>query len=197
MMANENSFFLQRWRHEIESRDPDRKILEGHRKEIDGVQKSARQTLFWSFVSLFYILGNMHIGVRETHQNTDGEISVWGIPIFGISEKTFLTFLLIMTSYRAIIFLFLILKIHMVGNLLLALKEIICASQYDAAWKEARLEENSVTETDEEYRRNRDVWLFMMDHRFMGMLEYFFAPILFPALLSLAALVMLATRVYF
>ena len=183
-MANENSSLRQRWRNEIESCDPNHLVLKNHRKEIESVYQSARRTMFWSFVSLFYIFGNMHIGVREAYQNAGGEMIVWGIPILGISEKTFLSFLLIMTLYRAVIFLFVVVKIHIIGNLLLALKEIICVSQHDPAWNEFDMKTGfsdgtPVTEKDEEYRGKRDVWLFMMRHRFMGMLEYFLAPIFF------------------
>ena len=42
-----------------------------------------------------------------------------------------------------------------------------------------------------------ETWLFMMKFRLMGFLEYFFAPIIFPTVLALWALFVLAMEVYF
>ena len=97
----------------------------------------------------------------------------------------------------------------------MAFKEMISLSSYAIGWKEheqryRNLEppfgisisghsERSprITEgKDEEYIDKREVWLFMMKYRLMGFLEYFFAPIVFPIILSIWALCMLAMEVF-
>ena len=214
-MADGDPTMLVRWRNDIQDRDPEYHCMKHHKKSVVYVHPQSRLIILWSFVSLFYIYGDISIGIREDQHNSANEVVVWGIPFVGITETTFIYFIFIMTIYFFMKFIFSIIRMHISCNSWMAFKEMISLSDYDVGWKEGEERYKSpeppvgisfsvhsegsprVTEKkDEEYTDNREMWLFMMRYRLMGFLEYFFAPIIFPAVLAFWALFMLAMEVF-
>ena len=225
-MADRKPTMLERWRNNIQDQDPQYKCMKYHKKSIANSRPQSRLVIFWSFVSLFYIYGDISIGTRGNQNNSVNEVVVWGIPFFGITEITFLQFISIVTLYYLFKLIFSIVRVHILCNSLMAFKELISLSGYDIRRekheKRYRSPERPVgislsvssgenpqsfdpqstnpqitQKKDEEYIDNREMWLFMMKYRLMGFLEYFFAPILFPTILALWALFVLAMEVFF
>ena len=214
-MTDRNSPILERWRNYIRDHDPEYECMKHHKKSIINTRPQSRLSVFWSFVSLFYIYGDISIGIRDNQTDTVSEVVVWGIPFVGITETTFLSIVFIMTLYYSLKSIFSIIRVHIFCNSLMAFKEVISLSSFDIGWKgheqtyrnlkapvgislSGHLEGNpQITERkDEEYVDKREVWLFMMEYRLMGFLEYFFAPIIFPSILAFWALCMLAMEVF-
>lgn len=213
-MANWYSSIRLRWRDEIKRRDPSYSCIKHHKKNIGSARRSGRLVVFWSFVSVFYIYGDISIGIQDPQKNLNEEVIVWGIPFLGVTEKTFLSFLCILVLYYSINLLFVIMRVHIISNSILALKEIVCLSKYSTGWVEHDVGyENpeppvgisfSVTsggghkvseKRDDEYAEKREMWLFMMKYRTMGFFEYFLAPIIFPIAISSWALSALLAKV--
>lgn len=119
-----------------ETQDPSYSSMKYHRKNIGSARRSGRLVVFWSFVSLFYIYGETGIGIRDMHKSLNEEVIVWGIPFLGVTETTFLSFLCILLLYYSISFLFVIVRVHVISNSVLALKEIICLSKFSTGWIE-------------------------------------------------------------
>ena len=214
-MAGKNPSMLERWRNYIKDHDSEYECMKHHKKSIISTRPQSRLAVFWSFVSLFYIYGDISIGIRDNQTDTVSEVVVWGIPFVGITETTFLSIVFIMTLYYSLKSIFSIIRVHILCNSLMAFKEMISLASFGIGWKEygqtyrnpkapvgnsfsGHLEGNPwITERkDEEYIDKREVWLFMMKFRLMGFLEYFFAPIVFPIILSIWALCMLAMEVF-
>ena len=214
-MVGRNPSMLERWRNYIQDHDPEYECMKHHKKSIISSRPRSRLAVFWSFVSLFYIYGDISIGNREYQNDTVNEVVVWGIPFVGITETTFLSIVFIMTLYSSLKSMFSIIRVHILCNSLMAFKEMISLSGFDIGWKEHEERYQTpeppvgisfsghsergpqITEKkDERYIDNREVWLFMIKYRLMGFLEYFFAPIIFPTILAFWALCILAMEVF-
>ena len=220
-MADRNPTMLERWRNDIQEHDPEYECMKHHKKSIANTRPKPRLIVFWSFVSLFYVYGDISIGNRGNQDNSVNEVVVWGVPFIGIAETTVLSFVFILILYHFLKLMFSIVRVHILCNSLMAFKEFISLSGYDTGWNEheerygnhERLvgislsvrserglrvtDPRSTERKDEEYIDNREMWLFMMKYRLMGFLEYFFAPIVFPIVLAFWALFVLAMEVFF
>lgn len=207
-MADENLEISKETREDISGANPKYDCVKDHKREVAKVRRAGRLTVLWSFISLFFVYGDMTIGVDEGNRSSGEAAIVWGIPIIGITEETFLFFLLIMTMYYMVNFVFVIVRVHIMSNSWQALKVILCMpmSEKDKAWSEIELEEEveqqfagKNTEGSDEQKaaeaENRELIRLMIRYRLMGFLEYFFAPIFFPAVLCLWALGVLVSGV--
>ena len=187
-------FPITRWVYEIAQLDPELNCMKIHKDKIGNARRSSRIVVLWSFISLFYIHGGMRIGTEEAYQKASEAVVVWGIPVIGITERVFLFFLLIVILYFTINFAFVTIRIHLAANSWLALKEILCISDHDKGYFDASAQ---LDHANENIARESEFALLMVQHPVMGFLEYLFAPILFPAILSLWAIIVLLVRAFF
>ena len=182
-----------------------------------------RVSIFWSSISIFYIHSDLHLNIATTAEGVQGIATPWGIPVAGITEEKFLVLLFILTLYFMIKFLFFVLKAHRKSNIYIIFRHFYSVgddtksfhtgggSYFDLKYQrtfeksipsvvlgEPTTEQSANDDySDSKLRQRYDTWLFMYHYRFVGFLEYFFAPIIFPASVGLWALIQLAAQVYF
>ena len=187
-------------------------------------RRDRKLTILWSFISIFYVLGDLGLNVAHTGNEEEVSAIVRGILITGITESKLLIFLIIILAYFVIKFIFSTWKLHRQLNGTRLLKhfwtlhkgefttgfvtspkpsylELHCSESFSESIKEEVLE-NTVEPKqpdDESISANRkryDIQLFMYYYRIVGSLEYIFAPLIFPALLSVCAIVLLAVELF-
>ena len=195
-------------------------LIEMYKKHMDDEpnRRTRKFTILWSSISIFYILGDLHLNVADTGNEEKGNAIAWGIPITGITEDKLLIFLLIMSLYFLAKFVFSIIKLH---------RQLIITQLFDHFWSLRKDEFTKGSHTDSQgsylaFQRNEttkeknrpfprivgseidlsisenknkfDTWLFMYHYSVVGLLEYFFAPVIFPAILGICAIVTLAVE---
>ena len=171
-------------------------------------RRTRKISVFWSFISIFYVHSDLHLNITEIAEDTRG-ITPWGVPIAGITEEKFLHFLFIMVLYFIIKFFFSMIKINRDTNIANIFMHFLSVDGFSVGlqtgdgsrkeiiqrFKAARL---SKDDPDNNYiERRRYTWLFIYRYRIIGFLDYFFTPIFFPAILGFWALIVLAIRVWF
>ena len=159
----------------------------------ESIRRTRKATIFWSFISILYIYGDLHVNTIKT----TGGAAPWGIQIGGVTAEKFLIFLFIITLYYIFQLFFSIVKISMKYKVYRLIHYILTMPGEGVGWEEAGLEihaENSGKDSNYDLKHER--WLFMYKNRVVGLLEHFFAPIIFPVLLSLWALVSLGVKVF-
>ena len=172
-------------------------------------RRTRKISVFWSFISIFYVHSDLHLNITEIAEGTRGIVTPWGIPITGVTEEKFLHFLFIMVLYFIIKFVFSMIKINKDTNIVNIFMHFLSVDDFSVGlqtgdgsrkeiiqqFKMARLSED---DPDNNYiERRRYTWLFIYRYRIIGFLDYFFTPILFPAILGFWALIVLAIRVWF
>ena len=186
-------------------------------------RRTRKLTILWSSVSIFYILGDLHLNVTNTGNEDEGNAIAWGIPITGITEEKLLIFLFIISLYFLAKFFFSIVKLNRQLNLIYLFnhfwslgknehrmdshtstqesyvgfqrdsKGSIGFSIIDGKFKPSQPKDESISGNKDRY----DTWLFMYHYRVIGSLEYIFAPVLFPSILGIYAIVNLAIELFF
>ena len=190
--------------------------------EEEANRRTRRITVFWSSVSIFYIHGDLHLNIATTAEAVNGTATPWGIPIAGITEAKFLVVLSILTLYFITKFAFFVIKAHRKVNIWLIVKRLCSVDEHTKSFhtgmgsffdlKQNRTFEKAIPRailgdratrksTDDDYsdsqlRQRYDTWLFMYHYRIVGSLEYVFAPLIFPALLSIYAISVLAVELF-
>ena len=165
-------------------------------KEED-IRRTRKATIFWSFISILYIYGDLHVNTIKTTGGVSGGATPWGIQIGGVTAEKFLIFLLVITLYYAFQFFFSALKVSMKYKVYRLIHYILTMPGEAVGWEEGGLEIHAdKSGKDSEYDLKHERWLFMYKNRVVGFLEHFFAPIIFPALLSLWAVVSLGIKVF-
>ena len=195
------------------------KYIKRHEKSLKEVFPFARKVILFSFVSLFCIFGDMYIGT----ENANTSITLFGLQIFGITQKKFLLLLLIMNIYFFARFAFSVIKNIIIANSFSLFKDVIGIGNLDRYNEElnrmaleemtseligniksedhadseidANRENQEITNLEEETENKREI-LLMMKYNVLGFLEYFFAPIFCPTILGLCALIMLVKQVF-
>ena len=177
-----------------------------HKESIGNVSPFARKLIFWSFVSLFCIYGDIYVGTTEKTEATDNMVTLFGIGFFGITKEKFWYFLLTLNLYHSVNFTFSILKVIIIADSWTAFKDTLLVTKFDRGVSEAEIElideklkyddMHGKTNFGQEAGNERELLLMMKRYNIMGFLEYFFSPIIFPAILSLWALVMLVIQVF-
>ena len=156
-------------------------------------------------------------------ENANASITLFGIQIFGITQTKFLLLLLIMNIYLLIRFVFSVIKNIVIANSFSLFKDVIGIGNLDKYNEElnriiseemtsdligdmkskdhadseidANRKDEELTNLEEKTENKREI-LLMMKHNILGLLEYFVAPIIFPAILSLWASIMLVIQVF-
>ena len=187
-----------------------------HKESIGNVSPFARKLIFWSFVALFCIYGDIYVGTTEKTETTDNMVTLFGIGFFGITKEKFWYFLLALNLYLTVKFAFSVLKIIIIADSWTAFKDTLLVAKFDKGVSEAEIElidkklksgdmsgktnldggKMEFTDPEREAGNQRELLLMMKRYNIMGFLEYFFSPIIFPAILSLWALVMLVIQVF-
>ena len=181
-----------------------------HKDAIGRIYPFARKVVFWSFASLFIICGDISI------KDADASAALFGIHISNFTQKKFLFILLILTVYYGVKFIFSVIRNGIIANSWSVFKNNICTTGFDKGRSEAEIHQierninstsgkithidgGSVKLSDPRARDEdkRELLLLMKRYNIVGFLEYFFAPIIFPALLFLCALAMLVIEVFF
>ena len=201
-------------------------LIEMYKKHVDDEpnRRTRKFAILWSSISIFYTLGDLHLNVADTYNEDKGNAIAWGIPITGITEDKLLIFLLIISFYFLAKFLFSIIKIHrqliitqLFGHFWSLRKDELTrgfhtytqGSYVDFQRSESTKEKNQFQtmggvvkpgRTDKSISGNKskfDTWLFMYHYWVVGLLDYFFAPVLFPLILGICAIVTLAVELFF
>lgn len=184
-----------------------------HKEAIENVSPLSWKVIFWSSVALFCIYGGIYVGTEGTTVNTNNVTTLFGVQFFGITEKNFWCFLLIVNIYYAIKFSFSIVKVTMVAKSWSVFKDITSTTDSDRDSSKAEIDsiESSdhmggkvnldggrmeLSDPEKRSENKRELLLFMKYYHGMGLLEYFFAPIFFPAFLSIWASIMLVIQVF-
>ena len=181
--------------------------LERHKANIDRARPYVRMVIFWSSISLFYIFSDIHVGTANGLGDENNGTLIWGIRIFGVTEQKFLYFLLIVNFYHGIKFAFVIIRISIISNSWVAFRSLGWKT-FDRNFEGAKIEkiEDSIESnentdpTDPERQSNenrRETLLLMIRYYIMGLVEYFVAPIILPAILILWALTVLVFEAIF
>lgn len=74
--------------------------------------RRTRVAMFWSAISLFYIVGGLHVGVADPSGVPADASILWGLAIHGITQTKLLIFLFIMTLYYSVRLIFSVLMIN-------------------------------------------------------------------------------------
>ena len=192
------------------------KIHRRHKEAIDDISPIARKVIFWSFVSLLCIYGDIYVGTAETTEITNNTVTLFGIQFFGITKEKFWYFLLTLNLYHAVKFSFSVLKVIIIADSWAAFKDIFLVAKFDRGISEAEVDlidkklksgdmsgktnveggKMELTDPERKAENQRELLLMMKRYNIMGLLEYFFSPIIFPAILGLWALVMLVIQVF-
>ncbi len=194
-------------------------------------RRDRKLTILWSFISIFYVLGDLGLNVAHTGNEEEVGAIVRGILITGITESKLLIFLIIILTYFMVKFIFSTWKLHRQLNGTRLLKhfwtsrkgEFTQPSYFELHFSEPlskSISEDILKDTakpkqpsdesskdiaepkqpsDESISANRkryDIQLFMYYYRIVGSLEYIFAPLIFPALLGVCAIVLLAVKLF-
>ena len=187
-----------------------------HKEAIGDISPIARKVIFWSFVSLLFIYGDIYVGTAETTEITNNTVTLFGIQFFGITKEKFWYFLITLNLYHAVKFSFSVLKIIIIADSWAALKDTLSVKESDRHDSEDEIESidkklqsdemsgktnleggrMEFTDPKREAENQRELLLMMKRYNIMGFLEYFFSPIIFPASLSLWALIMLVIQVF-
>ena len=115
---------------------------------------------------------------------------VWGVPIVGITETKFLWFLFIVTLYYAINFVFVVVRVNVLCNSVAAFYEMFLR-EHNWGWHDRGKRE--VYEDELKLEEQERTFLLIRYPR-VGFLEYFVAPIIFPATLYILTFAMLLIR---
>ena len=187
-----------------------------HKEAIGDISPIARKVIFWSFVSLLFIYGDIYVGTAETTEITNNTVTLFGMQFFGITKEKFWYFLITLNLYHAVKFSFSVLKIIIIADSWAALKDTLSVkksdrhdSEYEIESIDKKLQSGEMsgktnleggrmefTDPKREAENQRELLLMMKRYNIMGFLEYFFSPIIFPASLSLWALIMLVIQVF-
>ena len=199
--------------------------MEKHRRykeAIGNVSPFARKVIFWSFVSLFCIHFDIYVGTAETTEAVNSMVTFFGIHFFGITKEKFWYFLLMLNLYHVVRFSFSVLKSIIIADSWTVFKNTLLVTEFDRGVSEAEIDSidektksgnmsggifikkgeikstdpRRVAEKQRELLNQREFLLMMRRYNIMGFLEYFFSPIIFPAILSLWALLMLTIQVF-
>ena len=180
--------------------------IRNHMENIGLARRSAKLVVFWSFISLCYIFGDLQV-VQET-AGADSVTTLWGIRLSGITGEKAVILLFILTLYFFIRFLFDIIRISLLSSSYQALKDMIAIDFRGKGvhWQEIELSElareevlgegqSDVTQSQVERLTPVERWRLMARYGAMGLIltlmELFFGPIAFPAVLGLSAIIML------
>lgn len=163
----------------------------------ENVRRTRKATIFWSFISIFYIYGDLHVYTIKATGGMGGSVTPWGIRIGGLTEEKFMAFLFIMALFYAFQFFFFVLKVYMKYEVYRLIHYVLTMPGEAEGWERAELENHARDSgKDGEYDLKHERLLFMHKHRVVGLLEHFFAPIFFPALLSLWAVSRVGIEVF-
>ena len=187
-----------------------------HKESIEDVFPFSRKIIFWSSVSLFCIYGGIYVGTEEIAGNMNNMTTLFGVQFFGVTENKFWYFLLIINIYYAIKFAFSVVRTVIVADSWSVFKDIISTTDFDRGMSEAKIHiiekdiksrshmggitkidggKMELSDPETKSENERELLLLMKYYHGMGLLEYFFAPIIFPACLSLWTLTMLVIQV--
>ena len=156
---------------------------------IEKIRPIIRSVILWSFISLLYIYGDLRLNISETDSGESGMVTPWGLPIIGITDNHILVFLLIMTLYFWAKFLFCVIKIHLSIDFCVMVRALFSQesnTERHFAWFEYLEDDN----LDHE----RNTRLFLVNYPIIRFLDYFFAPIIFPVILSSWALISIVRK---
>ena len=182
-------------------------LIEIYKKHVDEEpnRRTRKSAILWSSISIFYTLGDLHLNVADTGNEGKGYAVAWGIPITGITEDKLLIFLLIVSSYFLAKFFFFVLKLHrqfkiiQILNCFWSLRKDKFTVMFHTPTQGSYVDFQRKISPEPIYkhRNTYDTWLFMYHYRIVGLLEYFFAPLIFPAILGICAIVTLAVELFF
>lgn len=162
----------------------------------ESIRRIRKATIFWSFISILYIFGDLHVNAIKATGGMSGGVTPWGIQISGVTTEKFLMFLLIVTAYYSFQLFFSTVKVFMKYRVCRLVHYLLTMPGEDVGREKAGLEIHAAKSgIDSNYDRKHERWLFMYKNRVVGFLEHFFAPIIFPVLLSLWAVTSLGIKV--
>ena len=177
---------------------------------------SARKVILFSYIALFCIYGDMYIGTGSGNNS----VTLFGVQIFGITQKNFWIFLFIANIYCASIFMYFVIRSGKIAGswslfiditfkrlnfysrsyitIFRRFLEKSIIKSKNPFHEETNMDDETLVskELEQISEDQRENLLLIGDHRVLGFLEYFFAPIIFPASLSLWALIMLVIQVF-
>ena len=178
--------------------------------EKDVNRRTRRALVFWSFIPILYLHGDLRLNIATTTTNSGETAKFWGIPVDGITEDKFLCFLFIMILYFIVKFVFYVVKI--IPMMKTKKDTNICKIFVHFLSLKDRTGNGSRKELREKFRENISVhesntpfdskfesryhtWLFVHRYYIIGFIDYLFSPIIFPALLGLWAFAILVVRI--
>jgi len=156
-----------------------------HMMNIGITRRSGKLVVFWSFVSLCYIFGDLQI-------DPENEIVVWGIKLLGVTNQKIVILLAIINVYFLMNFIFIVIRVCLTSNSIVALIDMISMNREEKIRAQDKiLNWKDYDDDDPAKEKRREISSMMIKFRYMGALEYFFAPIIFPSLLGFLAITML------
>ena len=194
-MTNDKRGRKQRWRDDVAQQDSQHYSLKQHKEKVEFTRRSARLVVFWSFISLCYTLGDLKISTSEN------SFAPWGIKLEGITSDKINVLLLILTTYFFANFLFVMTKVHLMANSILAIKDMVSVGDSEEEFQRGlppsrvNMDDMAKDRRREEVEKWRDTWLMMLRYPIFGFLEYFFASAIFPFLLYVGSTVMLLREI--
>ena len=184
--------------------------MKRHNDAVGKIYPYARKVIFWSFISIFIICGD--ISIRDANVSA----TLFGVQISNFTQKKLLFILLVMTIYCGTKFAFSVVRNGIIANSWSVFKNNIFTTDFDKGCSDAEIQQieqniNSIkggtthldggsidlSDPKKEHEDKRKLLLLMKRYNIIGFIEYFFAPIIFPTFLLLWASIILVKEVFF